>query len=420
LDIAITPAKLTGRIEAVESKSDAHRLLICAALSGSPTEIMIKNMSNDILATVGCLTAMGCGMDTNSESSAVITPLWQNIAGNPVLDCGESGSTLRFLLPVAAAVCGEFTITGSGRLPQRPLTPVIEAMQANGCVFNSEKLPLHVSGKLNSGKFELPGDVSSQFISGLLFALPLLAGQSEINLTSPLQSAGYVDMTLDTLSKFGVLAICEKDRFIIPGAQQYISPGSIMVEGDWSNAAFWLAAGAMNSSIVCTGLDQHSLQSDRRIVEILKQMGADIVCENGTVRVSRRELNAITLDAAEIPDLVPVMAAVMAVAKGRSVIKNAGRVRLKESDRLAAIAKNLNLLGADVRETEDSLIINGKPKLAGGTTTGCGDHRIVMALAAVSVVCEKAVVIKGADAVEKSYPGFFGDFNKLGGLANVI
>lgn len=420
MDSSITPTKLTGQIDAVESKSDAHRLLICAALSETPTEIIIKNISKDIAATIECLSAMGGEIQTRVDGSLSVRPLWQSNTQNPVLDCGESGSTLRFLLPVAAALFGGFAMTGAGRLPHRPLAPVIAAMKANGCTFGSEKLPVQVNGKLQNGRFELRGDVSSQFISGLLFALLLLEGDSEIVLTSPLESSGYVDMTLHTLARFGLSVICEKNRIFVPGSQQYISPGSVTVEGDWSNAAFWLAAGAINGRITCGGLNENSLQCDRRMLDILKQMGADISFENGAATAAYRELRAITLNAAEIPDLVPVTAALMALAKGTSVIENAGRVRLKESDRLTAITENLNKLGADVRETADSLIINGKPELAGGVADGCGDHRIVMAMAVASVACKGTVVIRGAEAVEKSYPGFFGDFNKLGGRANVI
>ncbi len=420
MDICISPARLTGEIEAVESKSDAHRLLICAALSQSPTEICIRNISKDIKATMNCLTALGCVLKNPESGKLAVRPLWQNLVENPWLDCGESGSTLRFLLPVAAALCKSFTISGGGRLPARPLSPIIEAMKLNGCTFDSETLPIKVTGKLHAGRFLLPGNVSSQFISGLLFALPLLEGTSEIILTSPLESAGYVDMTLNTLHQFGISVIREKDRFMIAGAQKYSSLGKVSVEGDWSNAAFWLAAGTMNGKIACGGLDIETLQSDRGIVDILKQMGAEAVLENGTVSVESSPLSAITLDASGIPDLVPVLAAVMSVANGTSVIQNISRVRLKESDRLHAMAENLNAIGADIKELEDSLVITGKPKLRGGITDGYNDHRIVMAMAAVSVACENEVLIKGAEAIEKSYPDFFKDFKKLGGLAHVI
>lgn len=419
MDISITPAALTGTVQAIESKSDAHRLLICAALSNKPTKITIKNMSRDIAATMDCLRAMACEIKAAGDTFTV-NPLWRKTADTPFLDCGESGSTLRFLLPVAAAIYDKFKITGSGRLPERPLDSIIRAMQAKGCVFSGERLPFQVTGGLKSGSYELPGNVSSQFISGLLFALPLLKGGSEVVLTSPLESSAYVKMTVSTLAKFGIAITCEKDRFVIPGGQSYISPDSVQVEGDWSNAAFWLAAGAINGQVACAGLDLNSLQCDRRIFDLLKQMGADTKFENGTAFVTRRELKAITLDVAQIPDLVPVVAAVMALAKGTSVIKNARRVRFKESDRLHTIARNLNAIGADVEEREDSLVIKGKEQLNGGLVHGYNDHRIVMALAVVAGACREKLVIQGAEAIEKSYPDFFEDYNKLGGLAHVI
>ncbi len=420
MNISISPSRLNGEIEAVDSKSDAHRLLICAALSHRPTEIAIKNISKDVAATINCLSALGCVVKNPENGGLIICPLWENISKYPLLDCGESGSTLRFLLPVAAAVYNGFTITGSGRLPQRPLAPIIDAMRLNGCKFNSEQLPIKVSGKLKSGQFLLPGDISSQFISGLLFALPLLEDKSKIVLTSPLESSGYVDMTLDTLKKFGISVIRGENGFTVVGGQKYVSPVTAAVEGDWSNAAFWLAAGAVNGKITCRGLNFETLQSDRRIMSLLKQMGAEVAFENSSAKAGSGPLSAITLDASDIPDLVPVLAAALTVANGTSVIKNIGRVRLKESDRLHAIAVNLNAIGADVKEYEDSLVINGKSKLAGGITDGFNDHRIVMALTAISGACENKVIIKGAQAVEKSYPDFFGDFIKLGGLANVI
>ncbi len=419
MDISIRPAALTGTVQAVESKSDAHRLLICAALSTEPTKITVKNMSRDIAATMACLRAMGCGIKAVGDTFTV-DPILQKTSDTPFLDCGESGSTLRFLLPVAAAIYDKFKITGSGRLPERPLDSIIHAMQANGCAFSGEKLPFQVTGGLKIGRYELPGNVSSQFISGLLFALPLLKSDSEVVLTSPLESSAYVNMTVSTLAKFGITIACEKDRFVIPGGQTYISPGSAQVEGDWSNAAFWLAAGAINGQVACAGLDLNSLQCDRRMMEVLKQMGADTKFENGTAFVTHRELKAITLDVAQIPDLVPVVVAVMALAKGTSVIKNARRVRFKESDRLHAIAQSLNAIGADVEEREDSLVIRGKEHLGGGVTHGYNDHRIVMALAVVAGACKRTLVIQGAEATEKSYPDFFEDYNKLGGLAHVI
>ena len=420
MNIAVKPTPLAGTIRAIDSKSDAHRLLICAGLAAEGTAVALTDLSQDLEATVFCLKAMGCAVNTLSGGGFNVSAPSNFSNLNPVLDCGESGSTLRFLLPVAAALFDGFTVTGRGRLPERPLGPIKEAMAQNGCNFEGEGLPLRVSGRLRQGKFYLPGNVSSQFVSGLLFALPLLEGDSEIILTSPLESGGYTDMTVSALFRFGVNCEQNEKGYFVPGGQKYISPGKVTAEGDWSNAAFWLAAGALVGLITCTGLNPDSLQRDKRMAEILEQMGANVSRRGGAVNVCGGKLRGLDADVADIPDLVPVLAAVMAAAEGKSRILNAGRLRLKESDRLTAVTKMLTALGGDVREEEDSLIINGKERLTGGTTEGFGDHRIVMAAAAAACVCRDKVVINGAEAVEKSYPLFFRDYNKLGGKADVI
>lgn len=420
MEMRVLPSALNGEIAAIDSKSDVHRLLICAALSRRPTEMKISNRSKDIQATLDCLGEMGCVTEQQKDGWHVINPVWGNIAKSPALNCGESGSTLRFLLPIAACVFESFSVNGGGRLPERPLGPIINAMKSNGCRFDKEQLPMSVSGKLHSGRFTLPGNVSSQFISGLLFALPLLKENSEIVISSKLESSGYIRMTINALRKFGIQAAEGDNGYRVPGGQEYVSPGTVTAEGDWSNAAFWLAAGAVNGDIACRGLNLDALQDDRRILDILKQMGADIHFINSTAAAKRSPLTNLTLDASGIPDLVPILAVVMAVAKGTSVIKNIGRLRLKESDRIHATAENLNAVGACVTELEDSLIIEGKPKLSGGTVNGFNDHRIVMAMAVAGAACEEGIVIQGAQAVDKSYPGFFSDFTKLGGKAHVV
>lgn len=420
MDIRITPRTLNGELDAVESKSDAHRQLIAASLSHTPTKLRVRAVSKDIAATIACLRQAGARIVPGADGRLHITPLWAASAVNPVFDCGESGSTLRFLLPVAAAVFNGFTLTGSGRLPQRPLAPIVEAMADNGCSFSGAALPMTVTGHLRGGVYALPGDISSQFVSGLLLALPLVDGDSEIVLTTPLESTGYVDMTLATLASFSVKVARTAQGYAVNGPQTYSSPGDTVVEGDWSNAAFWFAAAAVGGQVTVRGLDPDSPQGDKQMVSILAAMGAKTSVDKHGVTVTAAPLNATRVDAADIPDLVPVLAAVMAVAQGESAIVNAGRVRLKESDRLSAVARNLNSIGADITENEDSLIIRGRPTLRGGTADGCNDHRIVMALAAVSAACETDLVITGAHAVEKSYPGFFEHFNSLGGETYVL
>jgi 3-phosphoshikimate 1-carboxyvinyltransferase len=272
MDIRLGQAPLHGIVPAVASKSAAHRLLVSAALSDSPTYVDIHAISNDIIATTRCITALGCTVSTTPTGLVVYPPT--RAAQAPHLDCLECGATLRFLLPVCAALCDSFDMAGHGRLAQRPVGELAAALGEHGCVFSGETLPFHVSGRLRSGEFRLPGNISSQYISGLLFALPLLPGDSRITLTSSLSSAAYVQMTIDTLSRFGIRIEKTERGWLIPGGQRYRSPGRVTVEGDWSNAAVWLCAGALAGPVTVTGLELESLQADVAIVDILGQMGA--------------------------------------------------------------------------------------------------------------------------------------------------
>ena len=420
MNISIKPSPLSGKLKAIQSKSDAHRVLICAAVSQEPSSLLLENRSQDIRATIASLEALGAKIESSPDGRLDIKPVWGNEAKSPFVDCGESGSTLRFILPLAGAVSGDFKITAGGRLPYRPINPLIQALNINGLAFTREKVPLSVSGKLKSGHFLLPGHVSSQFVSGLLLTLPLLEGDSQIFLSSPLESAAYVDMTLKTLRDFGVEIERKAMTYFIKGSQIYRAPKNISIEGDWSNAAFWLAAGALGGKVTLEGLAENSLQSDKFILEILEKMGADIGLEKGLVSAQAGRLTSINFDAAQAPDLVPVVAALMAVAEGTSLIKNAGRLRLKESDRLKAMAQGLKNLGARVEVGGDYLKIVGKKSLKGGRVKGFNDHRIVMALAVLATKCEGNLEIEGAGAVKKSYPEFFEDFELLGGKVNVL
>jgi len=325
------------------------------------------------------------------------------------LDCGESGSTLRFLLPVCGALGVKAAFHMRGRLSSRPLSPLYDEMVSHGCILSEQgRSPLACEGRLENGTYTLPGNISSQFVSGLLFALPLLAGDSVIQVTGALESRAYVDMTLDALRLFGVTVFeDERQIFRIPGGQMIRSPSNVIVKGDWSNAAFWLSAGAIGkNAITCTGLDLSSRQGDRAIVELLERFGALVTCEGENVTVSPGTLKGIDIDAGDTPDLVPVLAAVAAVAEGKTIIRNAKRLRIKESDRLRTVSALLSALGADITETEDGLVIYGKKKLSGGVTESFADHRIAMTAAIVSAVCEAPVEIKDAEAVINHTPVF--------------
>ncbi|MCR4616348.1 MAG: 3-phosphoshikimate 1-carboxyvinyltransferase [Clostridiales bacterium] len=418
-DIEITPGTLKGTVPSITSKSDLHRILICAALADRETKIYVnRGISDDITATTECLNALGA--DIRIGGDVIIVKPISDKRQDAHLNCRESGSTLRFLLPVASVAADCFTVTGEGRLPERPLDTLMDVMESHGCEFSSRKLPLSSKGVLTPGTYSLRGDVSSQYISGLLFALPLLDGDSEIVLTSQLQSKRYVDMTTSTLARFGVKIAITNYGYFIEGGQKYVSPTEIKAEGDWSNSAFWLCAGALGNQFSCTGLDMDSNQGDMKILQILFDMGADINCTGNSVTVKHKPLHSVEVSVSDIPDLVPVLAVVMSVAEGRSVIKDAGRLRLKESDRLHSVTSSLNAIGAKITECADGLEIVGVKKLAGGIADSFNDHRIAMALAVASTVCENKLTVTNAQAVKKSYPEFFEDFNKSGGKAHVI
>ncbi|MEG6522459.1 3-phosphoshikimate 1-carboxyvinyltransferase [Desulfotomaculum sp. 1211_IL3151] len=421
MDLRITPADLKGRVAVTPSKSDAHRILISAALANQPTLVRLSSYSKDIHVTMNCLRSLGAKIDADSPDLLHITPLWPNRVGAADLDCGESGSTFRFLLPLAAALGVTATFTGHGRLPERPIQQLIDQLQSHGCQFDQTKLPFTVRGKITGGHYTLPGDVSSQFISGLLFALPLLAKDSLIVLTSQLESKGYAKMTMSTLKKFGVEIEELAAGYHIKGRQKYLSPQQLRVEGDWSNAAFWICAGALQGSdILCSGLNQASVQGDKEIINLLKGFAANVSLLKDTAHSIGKTLQGQCIDAAEIPDLIPIISVVAAAAQGTTEIYNAKRLRIKESDRLAAMAENLARLGADVTEKEDGLIIRGGKPLRGGSVNGFGDHRIVMSMAIAAKLCQRELIIAGAEAVEKSYPQFFDHYKMLGGIVDVI
>lgn len=404
---------LGGSVAAIPSKSQAHRLLICAALAREKSLVHCPRLNADIEATVRCLRALGAEIGRVGEDF-IVKPVTAPVS-QAELDCGESGSTLRFLLPVAAALGVEARFTGSGRLPERPLGELCAALRSGGAAVSADRLPITVSGGLRAGTYRLPAKVSSQYISGLLFALPLLTGESLLELDGVPESAPYIDMTLAALRSFGVASERERNAWRIPAGQGYHSPGSLSVEGDWSNAAFWLCAGAVGrKSLTVTGLDPASPQGDRAVAALLRRMGASVTEGENNLTVSPATLRGIELDARDVPDLVPVLAVTAAYAAGETRIVNAGRLRLKESDRIASTAALIRALGGRVTEEAEGLTIHGGG-LRGGTVEAWGDHRIAMAAAAASAACEAPVTIRGAEAVNKSYPSFFEDYRALGG-----
>ena len=419
--VTIAPGALAGTVRAISSKSDAHRNLICAALSAEPTVFDLFTPSNDIDATIACLTALGTSFGRRPDGGVTVTPGSAEHA--PVLDCGESGSTLRFLLPVAAALGVEASFTGHGRLPERRVSPLLAALAAHGGTPSAERLPLTLAGRLTPGCYEIVGNESSQYISGLLFALPLTGGDCRIHVIGPLSSRGYVDMTLRTVRRFGITVRETEMGFEIPGGQRYRSPGHASLEGDWSNAAFFLVSGALGApgtSVTVTGLDAASIQRDREIVKLLSRFGAEVAMGDSRVTVSPGRLAGQRVDVDQIPDLLPVLAVLACAAEGETLLYNAARLRDKESDRLAATTAMLRALGGRVEELPDALRIMGNGCLTGGTVDGAGDHRIVMAAAVAAAISTAPVTIHGAEAVRKSYPHFLKEYCALGGSCDGV
>ena len=417
MNAVIHPAPLSGNIAAIASKSDAHRLLILAALCQGETTLKMEQRSEDIDATIGCLRALGAEISLLPDG--VLVRGIERVNEDPLLDCGESGSTFRFLLPVAAALCESTRFVGSGRLPERPIGELMRAMEQHGVAFSADRLPFTITGKLTGGAYTLPGNVSSQYLTGLLLALPLMSESSNITLTTKLESAAYVDITLHALKRFGVAVDVSDEGYSIAGGQNLHSAGELRVDGDWSNAAFFLAAGAIGAPLRMTGLNLNSPQGDKAILDALFAFGATMNATAKAVSVSPAPLFGCEIDVGETPDLLPVLAVLGACASGETRLINAARLRLKESDRLASVSAMLRVFGVKVEELPDALVITGG-KLTGGVVDSCRDHRIAMAAAVASIRCRGDVTILNADAVNKSYPAFFEDFNRLGGHAHVV
>ena len=445
MNITITPTKLRGTITPPPSKSQAHRLLITAALTSSGTSVIHGLAdSQDIRATRRCLSALGARIDDLESGTVRVRGLGSAIveAGPaPILDCGESGSTLRFLIPVALLVNGKATFTGHGRLMERPLKPYEEVFREKGIAWNQEGGVLTVDGSrgygelaLAPGEYRLPGNVSSQFFTGLLFVLPLLEGDSALVSTTTLESVGYINMTRQAQAAAGVTSRCEpKNTLHIPGGQCY-QPFEASVEADWSQAAFWYAAEGVGNAVTVTGMNEKSIQGDRVILDWGRMIRNEPLSGGVTVpilgqggvgrpaasraRPERPARYAVSLDVSHAPDLVPPAAVWGALTPGCDLyLKNAGRLRLKESDRLATVTEVLNALGADVTEEADRLLIRGQETLPGGVTVDShNDHRIAMMAAIAATRCEKPVTITGAECVNKSYPNFWEDYRKLGGI----
>lgn len=421
----IYPKKLTGEVKIPPSKSMAHRAVICAALGDGISKVTNIDYSDDIIATIEAMSSLGAKITRREEYLEVYgIKSAENIKANELksertIDCNESGSTLRFLVPIAALFDGVNRFVGRGNLGKRPLDTFYNIFDEQGIKYSCKEgiLDLKTEGKLKAGEFKVKGNISSQFITGLLFTLPLVDGDSKIIITTELESKGYIDLTLSAMKDFGIEIINNNyEEFIIKGNQTYKSR-DYRVEGDYSQSAFFFCADAISNDVILNDLKLDSLQGDKEVIDILERMGVKITKKNnGLIGIVEGQLKATVIDGSQCPDIIPVVSLAAALGLGKTEVINAGRLRIKECDRLAAVTSELNKLGAKITEKEDGLIIEGVKELKGGVEVWSHkDHRIAMTLAIASTVCKEPIIIKDYECVSKSYPQFWEDFKNLGG-----
>lgn len=415
--IKITPTKLQGKVKVPPSKSMAHRAIICASLAKGKSRIDNIEYSKDIEATIKAMQSLGTTIEKHENYVTVDGSTTYSLQDS-FIDCEESGSTLRFMVPISIVEENRVHFVGSGNLGKRPLTTFYEIFEQQniGYMFKDEILDLYIGGVLKSGDFQIPGNISSQFITGLLFALPLVDGSSTITITSPLESKGYIDLTLQMLESYGI-HIYHQDYqvFEISGNQKY-QPRDYRVEADFSQAAFYLVAGAIGNDVTLLDLNLDSLQGDKETLTILERMGATIETTKDGVKVCAKQLHGTIVDASQCPDVIPVVSVACCVASGKSEVINASRLRIKECDRIMATTSQLQVLGANIVEEESSMAMQGVTTLQGGICKSYDDHRIAMMLAIAATICQEEVIIDNKECVQKSYPSFWEDYQMLGGV----
>lgn len=425
-NIIINPSPLIGTIKIPPSKSISHRAIICAALSKGNSKIYNIQFSDDILATIKALELLGATFIKKREYLQISGIFSQNNNTNKqnkiIIDCNESGSTLRFLIPISLIFNNTTTFVGKGNLGSRPLSIFYEIFDSQNLQYTyiQNSLNLTVTGPLQPGHFKVKGNISSQFITGLLFALPLLNGNSTITITTKLESQSYIDLTLNILNDFGIKILNKNYKeFVIKGNQTY-NPYDYTIEGDYSSGAFFLSAMAMGHNINISNLKINSYQGDKEAIDILKKMGLTTTVKNNLINTQTlKKLQATTVNASNCPDVIPAISAVASISKGTTYIVNAARLRIKECDRLHAITTELNKLGANITQKSDSLKIDGVEQLQGGVEVWSHkDHRIAMTLAIAATMCKEKVIIKDYECVSKSYPTFFEELKMLGGQVN--
>ena len=418
MKVLIRPKKLKGTIDVVPSKSYSHRAIIAASLADGKSVVSNVIFSNDILRTIDCCRAFGAKIEC-FDNYLVINGCGKVNRVESIINAGESGSTIRFMIPIMLVNNEPMEFCGENHLNNRPLDSYFEIFDVQHIEYShpdNAYMPLKTCGGLKSGVYEIRGDVSSQFITGLLFALPLLDGESVIKITTTLESKSYIDLTLDILKRFNIQIINNDYKtFIIQGNQTY-KPCDYVVEGDFSQAAFFLVMGALGNDINLGCMNLKSLQGDRKIIEDIKAFGGNIIVENNLIKATADSLRAAVIDFSQSPDLGPVLSVLASLSSGNSTFINAGRLRIKECDRITCVKEELNKLGAKVTESKEEMYFTGVEVLNGSLELYAhNDHRIAMSLAVASTVSTSPLLIEGAECVKKSYPHFWDDFRKLGG-----
>lgn len=423
MNVKIKPNEIKGKLKSIPSKSLLHRAIILSGIAKGRETILeqVNTISEDIKATLTCLEKLGA--KTKVEGDSIRITSLGNIKKSKVeLHCKESGTTLRLLLPLVSTFSKEATVDCSEGFRKRPIRELIETLEESGLYFKEKGFPINISGNVTTDFFKISGDISSQYVSGLLLLSSLLDQRSSIYLTTKLESRAYVNITIKVLRDFGIIVNeLEEGVFeIYGGRDKILPPKEYQIEGDWSNAAIFIVGGCLGDSIKMSGLNLESSQGDKKIVEILKKAGAILTCSDDCISSNGSHLNSFEVDFSETPDLFPILSVVAALSKGQSILKGGERLKLKESNRIESTFQMLKSLGADVKKRDDGLIIQGKEILDGGIVNSFNDHRIVMSATMASIKCKEPVSIVNAGAVKKSYPNFFDDFKKVGGIFDVI
>lgn len=418
LTIRRTNKEQKSKIFTPSSKSYIHRYLLSALLAEGESVIENVTFSNDIRATLSCIEALGAGVEVSEDLKTIKVRGGVKDAGKVSLYCNESASTLRFIIPVATLFSEDIEYRGAQSLFKRPLDPYFKLFDESGMEYSFKKGEyLTLSGSFNRNEYTIDGSVSSQFVTGLLFTLPLMKFDSVITIEGTLQSKPYVDITLEVLANSGIEIVNNNyQTFEIKGNQKYTA-GNYFAQGDYSQVAFFLTAGCFIGDVECGNMEPKSLQGDRVIVDILRQMGADITPVDRGFYVRKSSLRAIgTIDAADFPDIVPILSLACSLAEGTTVIKGIERLRIKECDRVFATIDVLSKLGADICEKDNAIVIKGKKSLKGGEVTSFNDHRMAMTAAVASLVCQNDVTIKDPMSINKSYPEFYNDLLSTGAV----